>query len=241
MTSLQNQAINTALTGDWEKATKINKTLVKEDPQDIDALNRLAFAFSILGKAKDARLTYLKVLKIDPLNSIALRNIQRIPPGSLNASSTTNNGYKLSNIFLEEPGKTKIVELLNIAPLRVINHLQTGQLLILTIKRLKVFVLLGKQYIGMLPDDIGKRLIKFIGGGNTYEAYVKSANGRTLIIFIRETKRAQKYKDQPSFVYGTESVLSLDKQTKKAKENMQSKAEEDYEDDSSYSAEDEEA
>lgn len=63
MTSLQNQAINTALTGDWEKAVLINKDLVKENPKDIDALNRLAFAFNILGKNKEAKLTYQRVLK----------------------------------------------------------------------------------------------------------------------------------------------------------------------------------
>jgi len=110
MTLLQAQAINTALTGNWETAVKLNKSLIKENPADVDALNRLAFAFSILGKSREAKLNYQKVLRIDPLNSIALRNIKRIPSKSLNGQ-TNGNGYKLSNIFLEEPGKTKIVEL----------------------------------------------------------------------------------------------------------------------------------
>lgn len=231
MISLQNQAINTALTGDWKEAVVLNKNLIKDNPQDVDALNRLAFAFSILGKSKEAKLTYQKVLRIDPLNSIALRNIKRIPTNSLNGDNGT---YKLSNIFLEEPGKTKIVELLNIAPPQVINNLQTGQMLTLVVKRLKIFVLVGKQYVGMLPDDIGKRLIKFIEGGNVYEAYTKSTNGKGLIIFIKEVKRVLKFKDQPSFVYGVESMLTLDKQTKKAKANMKSKIDEEEDEDSSY-------
>ena len=231
MISLQNQAINTALTGDWKEAVVLNKNLVKDNPQDVDALSRLAFAFSILGKAKEARLTYQKVLKLDPLNSIALRNIKRIPTSSLNGDNGT---YKLSNIFLEEPGKTKIVELLNIAPSEVINNLQTGQMLTLAVKRLKIFVLVGKQYVGMLPDDIGKRLIKFMEGGNDYETYIKSANGKVIIIFIKETKRVVKFKDQPSFVYGVESILTLDKQTKKAKANMKSKIDEEEDEESDY-------
>ncbi|MBI2195572.1 MAG: hypothetical protein HYU48_00830 [Candidatus Levybacteria bacterium] len=230
MTSPKTQAINTALTGDWQHAVKLNKNLIKEDPQDIDALNRLAFAFSILGKTKEARLTYQKVLRIDPLNPIAQRNIKKVPVSSLRVG-TLGNGYKLSNIFLEEPGRTKIVELLNIAPSRVVDNLQTGQMLSLVVKRLKIFVLIGKQYVGMLPDDIGKRLIKFIEGGNTYEAFTKSANGKTLIIFIKETKRAGKFKDQPSFVYGVEAGLSLDQKTKKAKANMKTKDEEEDEED----------
>ncbi len=237
MTSLQSQAISTAFLGDWDKAISINKTLIKENPQDIDALNRLAFAFSIIGKLKDAKTTYQKVLKIDPLNSIALRNIKRIPNGSVNGQKD-GNGYKMSNIFLEEPGKTKIVELLNIAPHEVINRLQTGQILSLSIKRLKIFVLFGKQYLGMLPDDIGKRLIKFIEAGNTYEAYTKSANGKTLIIFIKETKRVSKYKDQPSFIFGTDSAFTFNK-GKKTKLTPKSKTEDEDEEDADYSAEEE--
>lgn len=227
MTS-QTQAINTALIGDWNKAITINKSLLKENPKNIEALNRLAFAYGVIGNSKEAKTFYLKVLKIDPLNSIALRNIKRIPVSSLN-----ENGYKVSNIFLEEPGKTKIVELLNVAPSEIINNLQTGQLLILSIKRLKIFVHSGKQFIGMLPDDIGKRLIKFIEGGNNYEAYVKSVNGKLIVIFIKETKKATKFKDQPSFVFGGESSLVLEK-VKKTKSKTKSD-DEDEDGDENYS------
>lgn len=237
MTTQQSQAINTALIGNWQDAVKLNKSLIKENPEDVDALNRLAFAFSILGKSREAKLNYQKVLKIDPLNSIALRNIKRIPNKSLNGASN-GNGYKLSNIFLEEPGKTKIVELLNIAPAEVINKLQTGQSLVLSIKRLKIFVLFGKQYLGMLPDDIGKRLIKFIEAGNTYEAYTKSASGRALIIFVKETRRVSRYKDQPSFVYGTDSAFTFDKQQTKKIKTAKIKGE-DEEEEEDYSPEEE--
>src|SRR3989338_11401999 len=78
MTSLKDQAIQNALTGDWQNAVLVNKSLVKENPADIDALNRLAFAFSILGRIKDAKSTYQKVLKIDSLNPLALRNLKKI-------------------------------------------------------------------------------------------------------------------------------------------------------------------
>src|SRR3990167_4829224 len=78
MTSLKDQAIQNALTGDWQKAVLVNKSLIKENPQDIDALNRLAFALSILGRVKDAKNTYQKVLKIDSLNPLALRNLKKI-------------------------------------------------------------------------------------------------------------------------------------------------------------------
>jgi tetratricopeptide (TPR) repeat protein len=226
MTSLKSQAIQTALSGDWEKAIDLNKELVKEDPQDIDALNRLAFAFSIIGKTKDAKSTYQKVLAIDSLNSLALRNLKRLD--GKNGSVSTPASFQVNNTFIEEQGKTKIIELVNIAQSSIINGLRTGQSLQLSIKRLKIFVLTDdNQYVGVLPDNIGKRLIKFMNAGNKYEACVKAALDHHVIVFLRETKRILKFKDQPSFIMTSEKTLDLDKKISKSmRENQDSPDEE---------------
>jgi hypothetical protein len=208
--TLKNQAIQTALEGNWQEAIVINKSLIKEDPEDVDALNRLALAFAIIGKPKDARSTYQKVLELDPLNPIALRNLKKLKDKGLNLTKTNLNS-SINNKFLEEPGKTKVVELVNIAQPKLVEALQTGQSLELSIKRLKIFALEGTQYIGVLPDDIARRLIKFIKNGCKYEAYVKSANQHRVTIFIKEVKKSSRYKDQPSFTSITDSPLALDK------------------------------
>lgn len=222
MSSLKDQAIQNALTGDWQKAVATNKSLIKENPVDIDALNRLAFAFSILGRVKDAKNTYQKVLRIDSLNPLALRNLKRIGDVKKiknevgNASSAPK--MHVTNMFIEEQGKTKIVELVNVAQPSIIANLRTGQSLSLCVKRLKIFVLdNGDQYIGALADNIGKRLIKFIKAGNQYEAYVKSAFDNHIIIFIKEIKRTSRLKDQPSFISSAEKVLDFDKKFNKIK------------------------
>lgn len=161
MISLKDRAINTALTGDWEKAISLNKALIKDEPNDIDALNRLAFAQNILGKTKAAKTTYQKVLKIDGLNSLALRNLKRITEIKKSNNNFNNNNFPVqtTNMFLEEPGKTKVIELVNIAQPNVVNMLRTGQTLTLSIKRLKIFLLAdGKLYVGMLPDNISKKI-----------------------------------------------------------------------------------
>ena len=234
MTSLKDQAIQNALTGDWQKAVSVNKSLIKENPQDIDALNRLAFAFSILGRVKDAKNIYQKVLKIDSLNPLALRNLKRI--GNLKKikndalDAPASPKMQVTNMFIEKQGKTKIVELVNVAQPSVINTLRTGQSLTLSVKRLKIFVLShDKQYIGVLPDNIGKRLIKFIKTGNQYEAYVKSAYDHHIFIFIKEIKRASKLKDQPSFISISERIFDPDKKLRKSIVSN----EKDYEEESS--------
>lgn len=210
---LKNQAIQTALTGDWQSAISLNKSLLAENPQDIDALNRLALAFAITGNLKEAKKTYLKVLDIDPLNPIALRNIKRVKDKKFTSSSKKTTTL-INNQFIEETGKTKVVELVNITQPKIIESLRTGEMVSLCIKRLKVFVLEEKQYVGVLPDDIGKRLIKLMKSGNKYDAFVKCASPHKVTIFIKEVKRSARYKDQPSFIHVTESNLNFDKNNK---------------------------
>ena len=159
--TLTNQAIQTALQGNWQNAIDINKTLIKENPLDIDALNRLALAYSIVGKQKEAKSIYQKVLRIDPLNPIALRNLKKLKDKKLTLPKNGQDFATLiNNKFLEEPGRTKMVDLVNIAQPKIVENLRTGQSLTLIVKRSKLFVEDKTQYIGVLPDDIARRLIK---------------------------------------------------------------------------------
>lgn len=229
MTPLKNQAIQTALTGDWQSATSINKALLNENPNDIEALNRLAFAFTVLGKIKDAKSAYRKVLQIDSLNPIALRNLKHI--SNLTSKKTLKTDLLpslINHAFLEETGKTKIIELINIAQPRIITGLRIGQSLKISIKRSKIFIQSEiDQYIGVLPDDIGKRLIKLIKGGNLYKTYVKSVSEHRIEVFIKEVKRANRFKDHPSFLQGSDKVFILDKNNPKLKDYQTDKSDAD--------------
>ena len=216
----KNLAIQTALSGDWQNATSINKALLKDNPNDIQALNRLAFAFTILGKIKQAKATYKKVLELDYLNPIAIRNLKRLA----DTKTLGKNVKKPSSVtfvhktFLEETGKTKIIELINLAHPRITANLRIGQPLTTCIKRLKIFIQdMEKQYIGVLPDDIGKRLIKFIKGGNQYETYVRSASNHNVLVFIKEIRRATRFKNQPSFLQNNDSSSIFEKNGHKVK------------------------
>ena len=239
MTLLKDEAIQAMLMGNWKSAVTLNKTLIAENPKDIDALNRLAYIFTILGKIQDAKSTYRKVLKIDILNQIAIKNIKKLtemgPKQTIKNLSSIRN---VSNIFIEETGKTKIISLVNTAQPKIIALLTTGQPIVIAIKRSKIFVQnQNKQYLGMLPDDVGKRLIKLIKGGNTYDGCIKSATEHKVCIFVKETKRVFKYKNQPSFPQDQGQDLSLSKGNKtKIKNYRDLREEEEY---LSYSPEEE--
>lgn len=228
MTPLRDKAIQTALVGDWNGAITTNKELLNENPKDIDALNRLALAFTVIGKINKAKTTYQEVLKLDPLNPIALRNLKNLKTSKSSGKNLTNAVFALNSNFIEEAGKTKVIELINIAPASIIQNLRTGEIVNLFIKRSKIFILRSeKQYIGVLPDDIGRRLIKFIKAGNKYEAYLKSINPHKVVVFIKEVKRATKFKNHPSFLTLVESNFVV--KTKNAPKVAELEEDNDYE------------
>lgn len=231
MTLLKDKAIQAMLMGDWKNATSLNKTLIKENPQDLDALNRLAYVFTILGKISDAKSAYRKVLKIDVLNQIAIRNIKKLTdlrPKQIAKSLSSIKGKGVNSIFLEETGKTKIISLVNTAQPRIIALLTTGQPVVIAIKRSKIFVQdQNKQYLGVLPDDVGRRLVKLIKGGNIYEACIKSATEHNVSVFVKEAKRVSKYKNQPSFPQTADQDLGLSKGSRTKIKNYTLKEEED--------------
>ncbi|HEX8964984.1 MAG TPA: tetratricopeptide repeat protein [Patescibacteria group bacterium] len=218
-------AIEATLKGNWDDAIVFNLQLLKENPKDIETLNRLAFAYAAAGKIKEAKAAYQEVLKLDEINSIALKNLKRL--GEVPAKKVQTSNFLINNnMFLEEVGKTKLVSLVNTAPSKTLRALQVGQPLELVIKRLKIFVLdQNKQFIGMLPDNISRRLIKFMNGGNKYDAYVRAGEEHTVTIFIKEIKRVTRFKDQPSFVVGDIQKQTLVVSKKKKDYELESEEE----------------
>ena len=196
---LAQQAVRAALNCQWEEAVKLNTEILKEDKKDIDALNRLARAYAELGKIKKAISTTNKVLKIDSFNKIALKSSEKWKNRNNGDTLSTKFSDKSSS-FIEEPGKTKIIQLLNLGSSEVLAKVETGCKVKLNPQghRLSILTREGKL-IGRLPDDIAARLNKLMKQGNEYEAIVKSVDPNKLCVFIRETKRAEALVNIPSF------------------------------------------
>src|SRR3990170_150507 len=71
-------AIQLALKGRWEEAVALNKSIIELFPTDVDAYNRLGKAMTELGRYGEAKGAYQKALEIDPLNTIARKNLTRL-------------------------------------------------------------------------------------------------------------------------------------------------------------------
>lgn len=206
-------AIDAALSSDWQEAAKINQKILTITQDDVEALNRLARAQTCAGSIDKAQKTYKKVLELDPYNIIAKKNFEKIaklpPTKAISAnghSSETTNGYtnghstNLASIFLCEPGKTKTINLLNLASPSILATLNCGQKVAIIPKKHSIVISdESNSYLGALPDDISHKLLFYITGGNKYEAYIKFATTKSLAIFIKEIERSARFANQPSF------------------------------------------
>jgi tetratricopeptide (TPR) repeat protein len=220
--SLSDQAIKSALTQNWKEAIRINLELVNENKEDVAALNRLAYAYLKSGTIATAKTTYKKVLKIDKYNPIALKNLKWL--NNLTKNDIHQNTSAASpTIFLEEPGKTKIVTLVNPAPFRVLCNIMTAQQVSLQPKKHSIEIRTGTNvYIGALPDDLSHRLLRLIAAGNQYDAYIKNVEKNTVSVFIKEIKRSKRFSNVPSFsitngmgIYGSAKIGDFDQEEDK--------------------------
>lgn len=200
ITLLSDRAIQCALKQNWKEAIRINQELVTLNDEDVEAINRLAYAHLKSGNLATAKSSYKKVLKIDRYNPIALKNLKWLTNLSKNDIHSDPTISPTPTIFLEEPGKTKIVTLVHLASFRILCNILTAQQVLLIPKKHSVEIRTGRgEYIGALPDDLSHRLLHFIAAGNTYDAYVKNVAKNSVTIFIRELKRGKKFALIPSF------------------------------------------
>lgn len=198
-------AITAALAQNWNEAIRINSQLIKADKTNVDALNRLGFAYLQTGHTTQAKRVYQIILSTDPYNQIALRNSKKIAVKHKKTAKTMPNTISPMH-FLEEPGKTKIAACVNPAPSLTLSTLTPGQEIFLKPKNHCVELRSNDNtYLGVLPDDLSFKLIKLMTAGNTYQAIIKNASKNSLIVMLRELSRGKRYAHQPSFISPTSS------------------------------------
>ena len=206
--NIHHQAISAALEARWDDALKLNKKIIKFDPQNVDGLARLGRAYMEMGRFNLAKKFYNEALKYDPYNPIASKNLKIIKSFKSNSQPKIGNGHsKLSSsLFLQEPGKSKIVNLLKVAAPQKLLQAYCGMQVGVTVKNRKITIVDKEgSYLGVLPDDVCHHLMRLLKGGNKYEFFIKSVRVNNLSLLIRETFRSKRFKNQPSFMEGSSS------------------------------------
>jgi hypothetical protein len=185
---LSKQAIELAMQGRWKEAVAANKGIIEDFPNDVDAYNRLGRAYLELGEYSQAREAYRRTLEVDPFNTIAKKNLQRLSYLREEAVTLKGESRKVEpQRFIEEIGKAGVVNLYHLAPKAVRARLIAGDEVNLKIDGLSLIVedSVGK-YLGQVDPKHGQRLIKLMEGGNKYSAAVVSSTEEGMTIIIRE-------------------------------------------------------
>lgn len=207
---LEEQAVDAAISNNWERAIELNKQIIEQDKSNLGAYLRLGFAQLQANKLEDAVKAYKKALKLQPKHQIATENLERIEI-LLKQSTPEKKKEKKSlnpNIFLEIPGKTKTVPLSNLGQKQHLAELYVGEEVDLKNKkrRLEVRTMTG-DYIGALPDDICKRLSFFLENESVYQTFIKEASLSRIVVFIKEVSKGEDVKGYISFPANNQPLM----------------------------------
>ena len=202
------EAIDAALNSNWQEALRLNLELAEKYPDDVETTNRLARSLAETGKFNQAKKLYQKVLRIDPYNTIAQKNLNRLSSmkkGDLETNQTTSSIK--GDVFLEESGKTETTTIEDTAMSSVLAGLRSGDKVNLILQRNSITVISpsGKR-IGKINDLLAKRVAQNLRAGSRFEAFVKSIllhgeprgkKNSKVEIFIREIHRSPKISASP--------------------------------------------
>ncbi len=205
---LEQRAIDAAINTHWKEALALNLKITRQDKKNIDAYLRLGFAYLQLKKINEAKKCYQKVLQLQPNNQTALENLERIKilaGKKIGKKSLTLN----PNLFLEIPGRTKSVTLVNPGQKNLLAQLTVGQKVILRLKKRRIEIrTMEKEYVGCLPDDLSRRLSILIKAGSQFSAYIKQASLKSVVVFLKEEKRGKRVWKYLPFPINAQSHLS---------------------------------
>lgn len=205
---LHKQAINAAISCNWQNAIVLNEKILTKEPDNTEVLNRLAKAHFETGNYSGAKKIYHRVLEIDPYNTIAEKNLKKVSSLKKDGINLGSQTMSLSpSMFLEEPGITTLVNLVKVAEPQKLLKLSPGTVVNLVPKKRGVSVTDSTEtYLGAFPDDSAFHLLKLLKGGNKYSSIIKSVRPNGLTVLIREIYRSKKFKNQASFLDETRIV-----------------------------------
>lgn len=226
---LEKQAIDLAINNQWKEAITVNKTIIKIDKKNLPALLRLGLAYLQTNKLKQAKICYQKVLKLQPGNSIALDNLEKIKileEKKIN-SLPKKQTYLDPNLFLEIPGKTILAQLINLGQKNILAQLTIGEKVNTKIRRRKIEIRSEKNhYVGSLPDDLSQRLIFFLKAKSTYSCFIKEVSLKKVVVFIREEKKGNSVNQFISFPNNLQRNINFLKQVNTEEETEKETGEE---------------
>src|SRR5947209_4656732 len=192
------------MSGTWDEAVEVNRRLVEEFDPDVEAWNRLGKAYAQLGRIAEARSAYDATLKLDPSNTIAQRNRQRLAALKEEGPATSAEDGRQADptFFIEETGKTVATALFSDAPKDTLARVAAGDMLAMRREGDVVVVTTRSgERLGVLEGKLSARLVELQGGGNEYAVATIAVNPtkRELRVLVRELRQSPQLAGRVSF------------------------------------------
>src|ERR671933_1784083 len=163
------RAISLASRNRWEEAAQLNRDILDLFPNEVDAYNRLGKALTELGRYAEARDAYAQAVKLDPLNGIAAKNLQRLSKLAAEGSAAPPPSPVDPRLFIEESGKTTVTQLTDVRRVDAMAKLSAGDQLQLARRGNQVVVTTQtSQEIGRIEPKLEQDLIRLLDLGNQY-------------------------------------------------------------------------
>jgi len=183
------EAIALAMQSRWQEAVTVNQSIIELLPTDIDAYNRLGRAYMELGEFAKAKDAYGHTIELDPYNSIAQRNLQRLsllPDSKITVKEERREASP--DLFIGEMGKAGVVNLKDLAPKEVLAKMAAGNQVYLKVRGRQLVVENEQaEYLGLVEPPHGFRLARLIEGGNKYAVAIVNIDNNNARVIIRET------------------------------------------------------
>jgi hypothetical protein len=231
------EAIELALASRWAEAVQVNRGIMDRFGPDEDTLNRLGKAYTELGQLNDATEAYKSTLKMNPVNPIAVKNLSKLQALRGGQPVPTSKAKVDVDAFIEETGKTSLTALHVHAEGDPCSKVAGGDPVKLIVAGDTMNVETSRGvYLGHLEHALGRRLIKFLEGGNRYSGAVATCDGGAVKVIVRETYQDPKFFGRPSFPikrgrdefrpYAKESLLTRNADVEETEEDGEEPAEE---------------
>ena len=195
------QAVASAMQGNWQESIALNKQIIENFPNDVEAYNRLGKAYMELGEFAQAKEAYAQALQLDQYNLIARKNLQRLARLGEGAVDLKGGSHKAEpQLFLEETGKAAVLSLYQLTPSEILVKMVAGDKVYLKVRNSSLAIENGGgEFLGLVPPKHAQRLVKLMQGGNKYTAAIVSSSENSLSVIIREIYQAPSQMGQASF------------------------------------------
>ncbi len=195
------EAIRLAMDSKWDETVELNKFILENFGSDDQTHNRLGKALTELGRLEEAREHYDQALKLNPFNQVAKKNRAKLEVLIQHKDDIRGGGVKVDlNLFVEEMGKTIVTVLENVDDPNICDKVVAGDVAELEVVGDGIVLrTLRSVRLGELEPKLARRIIKFMQGGNRYQAGVTSCAGGEVRVIVRETYQDPAFAGKPSF------------------------------------------